>query len=955
MNLLSIYASRICAYTRGRAKSWAAPLLLLVFVAGTVGTFWHVYWRAETLYQNMALQGTAIQVLTLEEFRRLYSEDLVERVRRQAIDVTHDDGSDGRAIPLPATLTMKMGQRLNECRPGAHVRLFSDHPFSWRKGGGPRDDFEREALRVLKAQPDQPFYRFERFEGRPSLRYAVADRMQAGCVACHNSHPESPKTDWRVGDVRGVLEFIRPLDQRVAVERAAQRWGIALSMAMAGLGVVGLGLVHHQLRRSNWAFASNAVRTRAILESALDCIITIDDEGRILEFNPAAETTFGLRRDYVLGQPLSNLIVSPADREADGRGLLGYLAPKEGTVTGRRIEITALRADGTEFPAELALSVFQGSGPAVFTTFLHDITERKLADETNARLAAIVDWSDDAIIGKDLDGTVTSWNTAAERLFGYSAAEIVGRPISLLIPPDRQDEEPQILARIRRGECVDHYEAARITKGGRMIDVALTISPIRDGAGRIVGVSKIARDITERKRAERERDRRARMARMAADVGQTLTRDDDLPDQLRSCAEALVRHLEAAFARIWTLGPGGDVLELQASAGMYTHLDGAHARVPVGRLKIGLIAQEQQPHLTNEVMDDPRIGDREWARREGMVAFAGYPLLIGDRLVGVMALFARRPLDGDVFEAMASIADTVAVGIERRQAETALRESEAALRQARDELEARVQARTSELRRLNATLGDQAQELTRSNAELRQFAYVASHDLQEPLRMVSSYTKLLARRYQGRLDADANEFIGYAADGADRMQQLINDLLAYSRIGTLGKAFALTPADPAVERAVANLQTAIEESSATVTHDPLPTLRADAGQLVQLFQNLIGNAIKYRGEEPPRVHVSAVRDGAGWRFAVRDNGIGIDPQYAERVFEVFQRLHTRAQYPGTGIGLAICRKIVERHGGRIWVESQMGMGATFYFTFQVDAEGAGRDEYENKEVEEIAQ
>jgi len=225
-------------------------------------------------------------------------------------------------------------------------------------------------------------------------------------------------------------------------------------------------------------------------------------------------------------------------------------------------------------------------------------------------------------------------------------------------------------------------------------------------------------------------------------------------------------------------------------------------------------------------------------------------------------------------------------------------------------------------------------ELNRSNKELEQFAYVASHDLQEPLRTVASYTQLLARRYKGRLDADADKFIAFAVDGANRMQRLIKDLLAYSRVGTRGKEFAPTDCTTAFDQALTNLKMAIEESRAVVTRGPLPTVIADKLQIGQLLQNMIGNAIKYHGDEPPRVHVSAEKNGSEneWVFSVCDNGIGIDPQYAERIFVIFQRLHTREEYPGTGIGLAICKKIVERHGGRLWVESQLGSGATFHFT-----------------------
>lgn len=237
-----------------------------------------------------------------------------------------------------------------------------------------------------------------------------------------------------------------------------------------------------------------------------------------------------------------------------------------------------------------------------------------------------------------------------------------------------------------------------------------------------------------------------------------------------------------------------------------------------------------------------------------------------------------------------------------------------------------------ELARRAEELAQAMEELKRSNDELQQFAYVASHDLQEPLRMVGSYCQLLQRRYQGKLGPDADEFIGYAVEGAKRMQRLINDLLLYSRVGTKGKPFASVSLEEVLADTKANLTMAIEEAKAEIAADPLPTVHGDATQLAQLFQNLVGNALKFRDEIPVRIRISAERTGARWQLSVRDNGIGIKPEYADRIFMIFQRLHTREQYPGTGIGLSICKKIVERHGGRISVEPAPGKGSIFTFT-----------------------
>jgi PAS domain S-box-containing protein len=297
------------------------------------------------------------------------------------------------------------------------------------------------------------------------------------------------------------------------------------------------------------------------------------------------------------------------------------------------------------------------------------------ADVERAWLAAIVESSEDAIVSKTLEGIITSFNGAAERLYGYKAEEVLGKHISTIVPEELHPQLAEIDATLRRGEKVSHLETVRLCKDGTRVEVAVSVSPVRDSKGHTVGAANIARDITVRRRSEAELARRVHQAALGAEVGAALTEGGvPLSRALQRCAEAVVTHLEAAFARVWTIERDSDVLELQASAGMYTHLDGAHGRVPVGEFKIGLIAAERRPHLTNSVVGDPRVGDQEWARAQGMVSFAGYPLLVEDRLAGVLAMFARTALPEDTLEALSSVANIIAQGIERRRAEERLAE-----------------------------------------------------------------------------------------------------------------------------------------------------------------------------------------------------------------------------------------------------------------------------------------
>lgn len=334
-----------------------------------------------------------------------------------------------------------------------------------------------------------------------------------------------------------------------------------------------------------------------------------------------------------------------------------------------------------------------------------------------------------------------------------------------------------------------------------------------------------------------------------------------------------------------------------------------------GRGLANAVYDTKAPLTIRDAQADPRVRDPEFYKRHRLASYLGIPLIAKDEVLGVLAFYTREEheFSGDEVEFLTTLAGQAAVAIYNSRLFSETKQAEAALER-------------------------KIEELNRSNAELQHFAYVASHDLQEPLRMVSSYMQLLANRYQDKLDADGHEFISYAVGGVSRMQKLINDLLAYSRLGSRAQPFRVVRCDDVLTQVLLNLKSTIAESRASVTHESLPAVMGDATQLSQLFQNLISNAIKFHSEKLPKVHLSAKRTNGDWRFAVEDNGIGIEPQFFDQIFLIFRRLHGRMEYPGTGIGLAICKRIVERHGGRIWVESELGKGAKFCFTLPSTAE-----------------
>jgi PAS domain S-box-containing protein len=612
---------------------------------------------------------------------------------------------------------------------------------------------------------------------------------------------------------------------------------------------------------------ANGEETKTEFRQMMDllpaAIYTTDAEGRLTYFNPAAVKLSG--RIPELGTDkwcvtwklfLPDGTPLPHDQCPMAVALKGGKAPNG-------IECVAERPDGTRFwfmPYPVALRDAGGRITGGINMLL-DITERKNAEGEGARatllLGAIVDSSDDAIISKNLDGVITSWNKAAERLFGYTADEAIGKSVTILIPPDRLEEEPKILALLRRGERVDHFETVRRRKDGALVDISLTISPVKDALGTIIGASKIARDISERKRNE--------MAMLASER------------RFRQLADAMPQI-------VWTADADGSVDYYNERWYEFT----GFSRNTFGDVSWEPVLHPDDLQRCREAWQAAvrsgkpySIEYRFWDRRERRWRwFMGRALPIRDAETRILKWFGSCT---DIDE------------------------------------QKRVQ-----------------DDLRRANEDLEQFAFSASHDLQEPLRTVKIYSELLAKRYGDRLDGDALQLMRYLRGGATRMETLLRDLLTYTQMTKFEGCDETADANETLEAALLSLAAAVSQSGARITADPLPSLSVHATHLQQLFLNLIGNALKYRSpERPPVVHVTAERQNKYWMFAISDNGIGIDPEYKENIFGLFKRLHTSDEYSGTGIGLAICQRIVDRYHGRIWVESEAGQGSIFRFTLPV--------------------
>lgn len=481
----------------------------------------------------------------------------------------------------------------------------------------------------------------------------------------------------------------------------------------------------------------------------------------------------------------------------------------------------------------------------------------------------------------------------------------------------------------------------------REVWFAARISPLPDRS-----VVWVARDISERKRAEEAEFHAVHRAlRVLSASIRAVAQATEESSLLQTVCQLLIDIGEYHLAWIGYVQHDDDktvqpVAYAGYEAGYLQTATITWADTERGRGPTGQAIRSGQPSVAQNILTEPNLVPwREEALQRGYQSSLAIPLIEREKVIGALNLYSTIPnaFDAEEVQLLMELADNVSYGILALRTQRDRQRAEESILRLNQELEAKVKQRTTQLAQTNEQLQQSNeqlailnQEFQRSNQELEQFAYVASHDLQEPLRAIAGYTQLLVNEYRDRLDETALEYADFVVDGAKRMQQLIQDLLAYSRVGTRGQEFTSTDCNAVLQQALQNLQVAIADNQATITADPLPTVNGDRNQLVQLLQNLIGNAIKFHREEPPHVHIAAQQQDNDWLFQVQDNGIGIKPQYLERIFEVFKRLHTRREYPGTGIGLAICKKIATRHGGRIWATSELGVGTTFYFTIPLN-------------------
>lgn len=635
-------------------------------------------------------------------------------------------------------------------------------------------------------------------------------------------------------------------------------------------------------------------RYQQLIQVLPAAIYTCDAEGYILNYNKAAADLWG--HEPVIGKDLWCGFLKVYDIDGSRLQLTDgpmAIALKEGKEI-HDAELVIERPDGQmRYVMPHLKPFFNAAGKVIgAVNMLIDITDRKNIEERNGHFAAIVQSSDDAIISKTLDGIITSWNNSAERIFGYTAQEMIGGHITKIIPNDRLDEETKIIERLKKGERIEHFETKRITRSGRLLDISLSISPLKNSKGVIIGASKIARDITAQKRAEQ--------------------RIRESEEQVRVSEERLRLAVEIAKMGMW---------DLDLTTGLTT--TSAEHRKILGYSKTTQWSKAlfmQMVHPADRSMVEAAF---ENALQTGNISYEAR-IVRNDKperwiRVNGTTIYDKKHQPVRMLGTILDITDQ---------------------KKAKEELENMVLERTSELMASNSAL-------ERSNHELEQFAYIASHDLQEPLRKIQTFADMV-KEHLGNRELTEKYFTKIYAS-AKRMSRLINDVLNYSRLTKTGEQFVPTDLNKILKDVLSDFELLIEQKRAVINYSDLPTIKGIPLQLHQLFSNLIGNSLKFT-EVRPQITITArtlspaevhehphlEEDKTHIQLVFQDNGIGFEQQHAEQIFIIFQRLNNQRTYSGTGIGLALCKKIIDHHDGMITAKSEPGRGATFTIIMPVE-------------------
>ena len=897
-------------------------LLTVMFCVGAAATLWHLSHLSSNLVESGALQGTSLYADSLTELRTFYGSQIVDRVKPQGIEVTHDYATKPGAIPIPATFSIEFGKHVSKKGSGMLVRLYSDHPFPFRKDGGARDDFEKEALLQLRKQPDKPFFRFEDYQGRPSLRYGTAVPMKAGCVACHNTHPESPKTDWKVGDVRGVQEIIRPLDGAAAETRAGWQGTFILLAAMGFLGLSGLALAIGRMRRS-----STELELRVVERTAA--------EARLLalrDINVAITSTL----DF---QSVLNMLLETIDAVLPNMAIQIWLVDRQSGQVERAACWNLDEADWKGRKLKATPALVKEAMTTRAAAFARNVqTDPRIADSEYFRRQRVVSYLGIPLVVKEKVLGVLTFLTREEHQFAADEIEFL---TTLAHQAAIALDNSQLYEQTRKQAVeLEKSNAAKDELLGALAQQKEELSRLNAG---------LSSEIAERRRVENEIAAKNRDLETLHEIGQIILTSPDV----KTASEKILHHaLTAGACDIGCIRLlDAETSTLVAHSG-YRDVNSIKARHRnVGEATSGqhtlAMVTEPRPHIVENVQQGKGL---RTFKKEGVHSAIVVPVRNQDKVLGAFLLGSRadRKFQTEQIRFLEAIGNQMGIAVEKARLFDEIKKQTLELEKSnktKDELLDAMASQKEELSRLNAGLHREIAERSKARAEisaknrdLETLLYVTSHDLREPLRAIENFSRIVNDRYRDRLDEKGQDFLRRVIQGSQRLTQLLDDILMLSRSQRMGVPAEAVAGETIVQEALKRLEGKVSVTNAQVHVAPeFGGLRVDKTWATQAVYNLIANALKFtRDGGVPDVEVSPYRpdesNSETIGITVRDRGPGVAPEHAERIFQLFQRAVGR-EIEGTGAGLAIVRQIAERHGGNAWVQPRDGGGSEFIITF----------------------